>query len=107
MTEALLETYLQPYHDDPGARAALLKALREVDLASTWERELQPRLLTMQTPTLLVWGDGDPYVSLAVGRQLDQDIPKSDFVVVLKTGHYVMEERPEEVRAVIKEFLDK
>ena len=107
MTEALLETYLQPYHEDPGARAALPKALREVDLASLWEKELHPQLLTMQTPTLLVWGDSDPYAPLPVGRQLDQAIPHSDFVVVLKTGHYGMEERPEEVRAVIKEFLGK
>jgi pimeloyl-ACP methyl ester carboxylesterase len=107
MTDVLLETYLQPYHDDPGARAALLKALHEMDLTSRWEQELLPQLRTLSTPTLLVWGDSDPYAPLPVGRQLDAVIPQSDFVVVLKTGHYGMEERPEEIRTVIKEFIGK
>ena len=54
-----------------------------------------------------MWGDGDPYVPLDFGKKLDQDIPNSDFTVILRSGHFIQEERPEEVRAVLKEFIDK
>jgi len=107
MTDSLLNDYLKPYHDDPGARVALLKCVRELNLRPVLENELQPNLAKISTPTLVVWGDGDPYVPLDFGRRLDKDIPNSEFVVILRTGHYVQEERPEELRAVLKEFIDK
>jgi pimeloyl-ACP methyl ester carboxylesterase len=54
-----------------------------------------------------VWGDGDPYAPLDFAKRLDQEIPNSELAVILRTGHYAIEERPEEVRAVMKEFIDK
>lgn len=107
MTEAVLDAYLTPYRDDPGARGALLKCVREFDLQPLFAKEIHPGLAKIAIPTLVVWGDGDSYVPLDVGRKLDQDIPASEFVVVLRSGHYVQEERPEEVRAIVKEFLEK
>ena len=107
MTDAALKDYLKPYHDDPGARSALLKCVRELELRPALENEIQPNLGKIQVPTLIVWGDGDPYVPLDFGKKLDQDIPNSDFTVILRSGHFIQEERPEEVRAVLKEFIDK
>ncbi len=107
MTEPLLDAYLKPYHDDPGGRTALLKFVREFNPRPLIENEIQPNLAKLELPTLVVWGDGDAYVPLDFGRKLDQDIPNADFVVILRSGHYVQEERPEEVRAVLKEFIDK
>lgn len=107
MPDATVNAYLKPYQDDPGARVALLKQVKELNLDPLLEKEVDPNLAKLQTPTLVVWGDGDPYVPLDFGRKLDAEIPNSDFVVILQTGHYEIEERPEEVRSVIKEFLDK
>jgi pimeloyl-ACP methyl ester carboxylesterase len=107
MPDALIEEYLKPYHDDPGARTALLKCVREFDLRPTLEKEITPNLGKIQTPTLIMWGDGDPYVPLAFAKKLKDDIPNSTLQVVLRTGHFAIEERPEEVRALLKEFIDK
>jgi pimeloyl-ACP methyl ester carboxylesterase len=107
MTETLLDSYLKPYHDDPGARTALLKFVREFNARPLIENEIQPNLSKLALPTLVVWGDGDAYVPLDFGRKLDQDIPNSEFVVILRSGHLVQEDRPEEVRAVLKEFIEK
>jgi len=107
MPEALIDEYLQPYHDDPGARTALLKCVREFDLRPTLEKEITPNLGKITTPTLILWGDGDPYVPLAFAKKLKDDIPNSTLQVVLRTGHFEIEERPEEVRALLKEFIDK
>lgn len=107
MPEALIDEYLKPYHDDPGARTALLKCVRELDLRPTLEKEVTPNLGKIQTPTLILWGDGDPYVPLDFAKKLKDDIPGSTLHVILRTGHFEMEERPEEVRAEIKEFIDQ
>ena len=107
MPETLIEEYLEPYHDDPGARTALLKFVREFNLQPTLENEITPNLGKIVTPTLIMWGDGDPYVPLAFGKKLNDDIPNATLQVVLRTGHFEMEERPEEVRALLKEFIDK
>ncbi|MCS6927700.1 MAG: alpha/beta hydrolase [Candidatus Binatia bacterium] len=107
MPDSLLQTYLQPYHDDPGARTALLKFMREFTLRPLIENEIQPALTQLQVPTLVVWGDGDAYVPLDFGRRLKQDIPNSAFEVILNSGHLVQEERPEKVREVLKEFIEQ
>jgi pimeloyl-ACP methyl ester carboxylesterase len=107
MPEALIEEYLQPYHEDPGARTALLKYVREFDLRPMLEKEITPNLGKIETPTLILSGDGDPYVPLAFAKKLNDDIPHSTLQVVLRTGHFEIEERPEEVRALLKEFIDK
>jgi len=107
MTDATVNDYLKPYHDDPGARSALLKCERELNLRPVLENEVQAHLGKIQTPTLLVWGDGDPYVPLDFAKKLKDDIPNSELYVVLHSGHYVQEERGEDVRAALKEFIDK
>ena len=107
MTKALLEAYLSPYHEDPGARPALIRWAREFNLASFLEQEIQPQLSTLQLPTLVVWGSQDRYVPVAVGQKLNHALPNSEIVVISRTGHYVPEERPEAVRAVLKEFVEK
>lgn len=107
MTDALLDAYLQPYHDDPGARTALLKCVREFELRPVLEKEITPNLGKIQAPTLILWGDGDPYVPLDFGKKLKDDIPNATLQVVLRTSHFEIEERPEDVRAQLKEFIDK
>jgi pimeloyl-ACP methyl ester carboxylesterase len=107
MSEPLIDAYLKPYHDDPGARTALLKCAREFDLRPTLEKEITPNLGKIQTPTMIMWGDGDPYVPLDFAKRLKDDIPGSTLQVILRTGHFPIEERPEDVRAQLKEFIDK
>jgi pimeloyl-ACP methyl ester carboxylesterase len=107
LQDSVLDMYMQPFRDDPGARAALLKQVTELNLDAVVEKEVTPNLANLQVPTLILWGANDPYVPLDVGKSLDTAMPNDEFPVILNTGHYELEERPEEVRAVIKEFLDK
>jgi len=107
MSDSVVEIYLKPYKDDPGARVALLKQVREFNLDPVLEKEVIPNLAKLQVPTLIVWGANNPYVPLDFAKRMDTELPNDEFVVILNTRHYEMEERPEEVRAVIKEFLDK
>ena len=107
MNDTLIESYVKPYIDDPGARTALLKCVREFDLRPTLEKEITPGLGKIQTPTLILWGADDPYVPLAYSKKLKDDVPQAELQVILRTAHLEMEERPEDVRAQLKEFIDK
>jgi pimeloyl-ACP methyl ester carboxylesterase len=105
--DKVLEEYLQPYRDDPGARAALLKFLREFNLRMSLENEIVPALSKLQTRTYIVWGDGDPYVPLDFAKQLERDLPNRFLQVITNTGHFVQEDRPDEVTRVLREFLQQ
>ncbi|MGE0680939.1 MAG: alpha/beta fold hydrolase, partial [Candidatus Binatia bacterium] len=107
LTAAMLRIYAQPYHEDPGAWAALRKCLREANVEATWEQEIHPHLATLRLPILLIWGGNDEYAPVALGRTLHEALPQAQMEVILRSGHYVQEDRPEEVRAILKAFLDR
>lgn len=107
MPDSLLSQYLAPYKDDPGAPVALLKQVKELNLDAALEKEVVPNLPKLQVPTLIIWGDRDTYTSLDVGKEIKKSLPGSELYVVLQTQHYPIEERPEDVRQAMKEFIDK
>lgn len=60
----------------------------------------------IRAPTLLVWGERDRIVSIEQGRRLHDAIRGSRLVVVPRAGHWVMEEQPESVNRLIRDFLE-
>lgn len=107
MSDSLLKQYLAPYENDPGARRALLKQVTELNLDAALQKEAADNLAKLQIPTLIIWGDRDPYVPLQMSKDLKRTIPKAEEYVVLKTAHNPIEERPEDVRQRLKEFIDQ
>lgn len=59
--------------------------------------------LTM--PTLLIFGREDPYIPAATAGRLHQDIQGSALQVLEETGHFLLEQRPQEVTRLISSFL--
>ena len=107
MSPAMIKQYLEPFEDDPGARTTLHKFLREFNLYQELEENILPNLSTLTMPTLLLWGGQDPYTPMDIGRELDNAIASADLQVVTQSGHYILEDRPEDVRAQIKEWIDR
>ncbi len=107
MGDAMVKQYLEPFEDDPGARTALRKFLREFDLSRVVEEDILPNLGALTMPTLLLWGGQDQFISMDVARELDVAIPSADLQVVTQSGHFILEDRPEDVRQQIKEWLDR
>ena len=107
MPDSLLSEYLKPFQSDPGTRVALLKQVKELNLDAVLEKEVVPNLPKLQVPTLIIWGDRDTYVPLDVGKEIKKNVPGSELYVVLTTRHYPTEERPEDVRQRLKEFIDQ
>jgi len=107
MPDSLVSQYLAPYQSDPGARVALLKQVKELNLDAALEKEVVPNLPKLQVPTLIIWGDRDTYTPLDIGKEVKKNLPGSELYVVLQTQHYPIEERAEDVRQAMKEFIDK
>lgn len=107
MDEAMLKQYLKPFHTDPGARVAVVKFLREFGLFRALVDEIQPNLRLLDMPILLLWGGQDTFTPMHIARELDVAIQNADLQVVTRSGHYILEDRPEDVRAQIKEWIDR
>lgn len=61
----------------------------------------------IRVPTFVVWGAYDPLISVETGRRATARIPQAEFVVIDKTGHVPMEERPEELLGLVLPFLER
>ncbi|RDI36917.1 alpha/beta fold hydrolase [Falsibacillus pallidus] len=91
--------YLRPFLNDE-IFIALTRMIRDR------EGDLTTKMLNeIDTPCLLIWGQYDKVVPLSIGEKLTQDLPKSKLIVLEETGHLVPEEKPEEVKKYIDEFI--
>ncbi len=80
--------------------------------ASVWrsfatpEYDLRGQAHRIVAPTLIVWGDRDPSLSLRIGRATHRAIPGST-LEVLHTGHVVFSSDPDGFLALVEPFLDR
>ena len=68
-------------------------------------RALEAVLPDLHVPTLVLWGDRDPFFGVSVGERIHRMIPGSSFRVLPETGHFVPEEQPGRVADEIRAFL--
>jgi pimeloyl-ACP methyl ester carboxylesterase len=80
--------------------ATLLRAISQLLAA-----DISPRLAAIRAPSLIVWGEHDRLVPLALGRQLHGHLPQARFVVIPGAGHVPMWERPEAFNREVLGFL--
>ncbi len=100
MPESLVARYLAPYVGQDGLNH-LLGLARSVDEDDMAEIELGQ----IDCPTMIVWGDQDPFVSPKLGDRLADTIPGSRLVRLPGTGRLVPEEAPDTLANMILEFV--
>jgi proline iminopeptidase len=61
-------------------------------------------LSIIKCPTLIVHGDSDP-LPVEAPRKIHQHIPRSRFVTLKQTGHFMFIESPDELFSIIRNFL--
>lgn len=97
------EARLKSYVDS----ALMTKARVVLDLARDNEGGIrEEEIREIKTPALIIWGEDDEAVPLAIGRRLDGDLPESRLFVVPESAHLPFEEKPEVVSREILKFLD-
>jgi pimeloyl-ACP methyl ester carboxylesterase len=100
MPESLVARYLAPYVGREGVDH-LLRLARFVNEDDLEEIDLR----ALPQPTLVVWGDRDPWVDAKIGDQLANTIGGSRLVHLPSTGRLVPEESPEMLANLILDFV--
>lgn len=68
--------------------------------------DMMERLSDISMPVLVVCGEKDRLTPPKYSQHLTQQIPKATLAIVQDAGHMVMLEKPAEVAAHLKQFLD-
>ena len=63
------------------------------------------RLAGLGVPTLVLWGEDDPFAPVAGAHRLVDEIPGARLAVLPGTGHFIFDEAPELATASVLEFL--
>jgi len=63
-------------------------------------------LSSLEMPTLVIVGEDDKADFLAIAQHLAEEIPDADLAIVPGAGHLVGLDQPEELNALLLEFLD-
>lgn len=89
----------------PGALRASINYYRAVFRALLSTRSGTGARTTISAPTLLIWGDQDIALGSALTRGLEQWVPDLRVRHLSDSGHWVQQEQPEAVNALLLEFL--
>lgn len=88
--------------DKRRAILTLYRSARGLSFAHDWARDIG-RLPANGT---LIWGEGDPYVELAVAQRYAANTG-TPLVVIGGAGHWAIAERPAEVAAALRDFWSR
>lgn len=103
VTPELMAQYMWPLRTAEG-RKAFVHFARCLDNANLMEIEAD--LKRLQVPTLVVWGQGDVYLTSAIGARLAADIPGARLERLPESGHYSPIDQPEAVADLLRSHLD-
>jgi pimeloyl-ACP methyl ester carboxylesterase len=93
----------------PGAPEALQRQLRaNIDFWGVRPESYSPivnQLTTINTPTLILWGQQDPVLPVAHAQFAAKHLPNADLQIFDNCGHWTQVERSHEFNAAILKFL--
>ncbi len=83
--------------------------VRPKDLANAraLDLTLDPRIGSLETPTLVLWGTEDRVNPASGGRSLQEKMPNCDLYLFSRTGHWVQWERAAQFNAATIAFLSQ
>lgn len=67
--------------------------------------DIRPLLPRVTAPTLLLWGEHDPFTPVEDGRLIARLLPHASLVVLERASHNPMADRPERFNAEVLRFL--
>ena len=99
VTSLMVENYFSPYKD-PKAHLCFAAALDIIR-----DNRVYEQLESIQTPTLLLWGEKDNMVSLKVLNKIKKRLPHARSSIHPEAGHLTMEDQPQWVADQINHYF--
>lgn len=104
LTREFREGIIAPYANEEG-KLSLLRNASALNANQTMA--LVDRHATVISPTLVLWGEDDPWQKVEDGRQLASEIPAATFRLIEHASHWVQQDKPEEFAAAILAFFEQ
>jgi len=101
MTPETIAAYQKPFGAAP-ARRALLKNL--TDLRPRELRKIAEKLPGLKVPAHIVFGEDDVWFASET-RRIHQSLPGASLAALPRCGHFLQEDQPEKVSALLMDFL--
>ncbi|HEY6678430.1 MAG TPA: alpha/beta hydrolase [Actinomycetota bacterium] len=101
-TDDLRDAYLAPFLGQEGVRA-FFRGIDAADGLGLIGRE--DELARLGCPTLILWGEEDPYLSMEVGERLNDAIPTSSLAVLPGCSYLLPEDAPETIAPLAFDYL--
>lgn len=103
MTDEVIDLYLSPWSTEEGKKA-LFRNFRRLNPEYT--QAIAGELKHLASETLIMWGEEDVFQKPAYASKLQETIPNAKLIWIKDAGHWLMEEKPEEVSRHLITFLD-
>jgi len=104
MDDATFAAYHSQWDGERG-QALWLRNVAGFDESHT--AEFEDCLATMETPTLIIWGQEDAWLDPEVSERIGAKLPNAERLLVGEAGHFAMEDQPETVARALIEFLER
>jgi 2-hydroxymuconate-semialdehyde hydrolase len=95
-----IEAYLAPWRTDPPAFFRAARAITGRGLAGRDEE-----LAALEMPTMVIWGEDDPFLGSELAERLGEAIPGSTVALLPGCSHFVTEDAPQTVGPLMFEYL--
>ncbi len=103
MTGHVIDLYLSVWSSEAGKKA-LFRNFRRLNPEYTLA--IAGDLKHLANDTLIIWAENDIFQKPAYASKLLETIPNAKLIWVKDAGHWLMEEKPEEISAHLISFLD-
>ena len=97
-----LNALLAPWLTEPG-RVSFYRQFAQADERFT--KEIEPLFGEVGCPTLILWGEDDPWIPLERGRALSERMPQAEFRPIPGLGHLPQLEGPQVLLERLFDFL--
>ena len=104
MTDDVIDLYLAPWSTEDG-KQAFFRNLRRLNKEYT--QSIADGLKKIPHQTLVMWGDKDPFQKPEYAPKLAEAIPNAELVWIKDAGHWLIDEKPDEIGEHIDQFLGR
>jgi len=102
--DADLDVYRRPFLQTSDSGRALFTTVQRLKLKET-TAEIEAGFRAWRKPVLVMWGDRDPWLPMAIAESFVQFVPDAELVKLEEVGHYPQEDWHEKVNDALLPFL--
>lgn len=111
MTNLVKKGFLLPYNNFE-SRIATAKFVRDIPMNDSHPsyktlEGIETKLSKLNIPVLLIWGEKDFCFTMNFHKKWKEFFPKAKSITYKDAGHYVIEDKKDEVIGEIKKFLEE